>query len=162
MISHWHIVYFRFPLELSRVLAGYVLLHVAFPVFLVRACSEKLKFLIKYLEGSSIKLLSTKVEKTFLLRIVLFYPVRACHHLCQVKTNQITGFTMQTFVRAARKISWKYKHNGYHLGLLIKTDNTHKEKMMSQTIIHTFEKCKGGKTVSSDCGVQMVVVLIIN
>ena len=38
--------------------------------------------------SSSMKVLSTKVEKIFLLTMVPFYPGMACHHLCQVKAYQ--------------------------------------------------------------------------
>ena len=33
-------------------------------------------------------------------------------------------------------------HNGDHLILSIKTDNAHKERMLSHTIINTFKKCE--------------------
>ena len=39
--------------------------------------------------GSSIKLLSSKIEKMFLSSMVRFYPGRAYYHPCQFKTNEL-------------------------------------------------------------------------
>ena len=63
-----------------------------------------------------------------------------------------------------RKVSGNIGHssctrNGDNLDLIITTGNTRKEKMMSQTIIHTFKKRKGRGW--NAVGAQMVVCLII-
>ena len=57
-----------------------------------------------------------------------------------------------------------HARSGDRLALLIKTGNTHKERMMLQTIIYTFKKCKEEgevNTVNIDGSTQMVVVLTI-
>ena len=53
--------------------------------------------------------------------------------------------------------------NGDRVGLLIKTKSIQKERMMSQTIIRTFEALGQGEseTITNDVCAQMVVILTI-
>ena len=82
--------------------------------------------------------------------MVRFYPSSAYHQLGRVKTNQLRQLLRlhRTNICESNKffkilaIVPVDACSGDHFGQLIKSGNTHKERMMSQTIniIHTFKK----------------------
>ena len=100
-MSSLHVVRFHtpklfslsFPFKLFQVLVGNVLCCMLYSSCLdvPRGAKKVLAFskTFTYDSCSSIKLTSSYIEKMFPLSMVRFYPGKACHHLCPVKTHHV-------------------------------------------------------------------------